>query len=454
MFVQSSRARNNEQQLGLALHFLWGSQVVGEYFLHPHHRPFRVGTGQGVDFAMGDVKFNDAAFELVQFDNLKTTLRFTSHMTGEFKGHRETHTLSLDEVTKRGLAITDGKALALTLEAGDVAKVDLGGIVVLAVPQSAPPLVSVPLSESLDYTLLNTLCLTFGLAAFMAMSAVAFDEDDSLDDEPHAPSVKMAHCLIKPSEPLRVARQFPSPQPTHQLSAGHSLIRPKRPKPSPSAPQPKAHAQALIETLFAPSGKGVSALLSDRTVDQQLKTAMSQLRGPPAQSHTGGLMPRGNGSGGVGTMEPRGIEGLQTRGRAGHNPSYGANSGLFSDKQRVDPFIASSNTIGEGALDKELIRKVIRANRGQIRFCYESQLNRFPNLSGKIAVKFIISATGAVKDASITQSTLGNEEIEKCVASRVRQWQFPKPQGGGVVTVTYPFLLTQSGQVTSDGVLP
>jgi TonB family protein len=98
-----------------------------------------------------------------------------------------------------------------------------------------------------------------------------------------------------------------------------------------------------------------------------------------------------------------------------------------------------------GSLDKELIRKVIHANRGQIRYCYESQLNRFPKLNGKVAVKFVISPTGSVSTSSVAQTTVGNAELEACVAGRVRTWQFPKPKGGGVVIVTYPFIFAQSG---------
>jgi hypothetical protein len=40
---------------------------------------------------------------------------------------------------------------------------------------------------------------------------------------------------------------------------------------------------------------------------------------------------------------------------------------------------------------------------------------------------------------------VGNAELESCVAGRVRTWQFPKPKGGGVVIVTYPFIFAQSG---------
>jgi len=50
---------------------------------------------------------------------------------------------------------------------------------------------------------------------------------------------------------------------------------------------------------------------------------------------------------------------------------------------------------------------------------------------------------GRVVPASVVQaSTLGDKPTEDCIASAVRTWQFPKPKGGGLVIVAYPFKLT------------
>jgi len=31
--------------------------------------------------------------------------------------------------------------------------------------------------------------------------------------------------------------------------------------------------------------------------------------------------------------------------------------------------------------------------------------------------------------------------VGNCIAQAVKRWQFPKPEGGGSVIVTYPFVL-------------
>ena len=76
---------------------------------------------------------------------------------------------------------------------------------------------------------------------------------------------------------------------------------------------------------------------------------------------------------------------------------------------------------------------------------YESQLNARPDLQGRVAIKFVISPTGSVMNAVVAQSDVGSDRVEKCIADTVRRIDFPAPEGGGLVIVTYPFLLSQTG---------
>ena len=39
---------------------------------------------------------------------------------------------------------------------------------------------------------------------------------------------------------------------------------------------------------------------------------------------------------------------------------------------------------------------------------------------------------------------MGDAAVEQCVAGLVGTWVFPKPVGGGVVIVSYPFVLKPS----------
>ena len=94
---------------------------------------------------------------------------------------------------------------------------------------------------------------------------------------------------------------------------------------------------------------------------------------------------------------------------------------------------------GEGQLDKDLIRRVVRAHLPEVRTCYNEGLARKPELAGKLTVDFTIGIDGHVSASKIKAgSTLGDATVEACIESTVMKWLFPKPDGGWVV-VSYPF---------------
>jgi hypothetical protein len=159
----------------------------------------------------------------------------------------------------------------------------------------------------------------------------------------------------------------------------------------------------------------------------------------------GGLGLRGTGRGGGGTGE--GTIGLGNVGTIGHGggggtgSGYGRGAGGFRGRDAKVPQIRSGNADVRGSLSKEVIRRVIQRHINEVRFCYEQELNTRPDLSGRVQVKFIVSPSGAVQAANVESSTLGAARAETCIAAAVRRWTFPAPDGGGIVIVSYPFVL-------------
>jgi len=158
----------------------------------------------------------------------------------------------------------------------------------------------------------------------------------------------------------------------------------------------------------------------------------------------GGLGSRGGGSGGGGTA--LGIGGLGTK---GDGRGTGGHGGIdLGGKGKATTRIVPGKTTVVGGLDKDVIAKIIRQHQNEIKYCYESELNKNPSLAGKVAVAFTIDPTGAVSEAAVTETTLNSSTAESCMLSRIRRWKFPEPKGGGVVAVTYPWLFSPAG---SDG---
>ncbi|MEM9073011.1 MAG: AgmX/PglI C-terminal domain-containing protein [Myxococcota bacterium] len=95
-----------------------------------------------------------------------------------------------------------------------------------------------------------------------------------------------------------------------------------------------------------------------------------------------------------------------------------------------------------GSLSREVIRRVIRRNITQARYCYEQALAQDPTLAGTVKLAFIINAEGQVQSAVVREDGLPDPSVGTCLARVVRRWRFPAPEGGGVVAVTYPFVFS------------
>lgn len=75
----------------------------------------------------------------------------------------------------------------------------------------------------------------------------------------------------------------------------------------------------------------------------------------------------------------------------------------------------------------------------EVRACYLSKcLAMNPDLTGMVRVSFTITASGAVGQVNVTETTLNHRETEVCLTEVIGCWRFPKPQGE-TVFVSYPF---------------
>ncbi|NOZ85026.1 MAG: TonB family protein [Deltaproteobacteria bacterium] len=159
----------------------------------------------------------------------------------------------------------------------------------------------------------------------------------------------------------------------------------------------------------------------------------------------GGLGERGTGPGGGGTGDLIGLGRLGTAGRGGDGNGYGYGMGQLGRKGERGVSVETGQAIIMGALDRSIIKRVIRSHRAQIKYCYDRELVRTKGLFGKIVVQFTIQPSGRVSQASVAQTTMHNRNVENCVVTRIKTWRFPKPKGGGIVIVKYPFIFKTAG---------
>ncbi len=118
----------------------------------------------------------------------------------------------------------------------------------------------------------------------------------------------------------------------------------------------------------------------------------------------------------------------------------GVGSGSGFNGKGFDMSLGGDEAEAIGGLDKALIAAVVQANIGQIKHCYERQLIVDPNIFGKIVAQWTINKDGLVNTTSVKKSTMNSKPVENCILGKIKNWNFPKPKGGGQVIVSYPFL--------------
>lgn len=143
------------------------------------------------------------------------------------------------------------------------------------------------------------------------------------------------------------------------------------------------------------------------------------------------------GGGGVGTGVGVGNGSGGGRGRGGPgSPGHG--------RGEVSVRVQTERPSVSGYLSPEQIMRVVRQNSAAVRYCYESELQRQPNLRGRIVVSWRINREGRVTTSRIGSSSMGNARVEGCLVRQVRNWRFDQPDGGEV-DVSFPFIFGATG---------
>lgn len=209
-----------------------------------------------------------------------------------------------------------------------------------------------------------------------------------------------------------------------------------------------AVAEAEPETDHASDAK-IAAEAGRIGADQTREDPSEGLRGDSlGEAYVGGgLGLAGTGEGGGGTGEGTiglGNSGLIGKGGGGGTGTgYGSGSGSgFGGSGEAVPRVRQAQAEVQGALDKDIIRRIVRAHINQVRYCYNEGLQKDPKLAGRLSVEFVIGPSGSVTSAKVESSELKDAKVADCVAKAIRTWKFPAPNGGGQVKVSYPFSLT------------
>ncbi len=143
----------------------------------------------------------------------------------------------------------------------------------------------------------------------------------------------------------------------------------------------------------------------------------------------------------VGNTGTVGLGGVGTKGKGGGQGGYGnaaVSSGVGGSLAGIP---LADDVVMEGGLSQAVIQATIAKYLSQVRACYEVGLRKKPGLAGTVATRFEIGPSGRLNYSKVARSTLSNSQVEDCIVRNMKQWQFPRPEGGVKVKVSYPFLL-------------
>ncbi len=465
---------------------LWGQDVLHVTHLRPG-QPFCVGeeerAGLGVDYLLPAERIGTTRLPVVVPDPTGTRVVIPREATGSLQrgGVRR----SLDELRAEGTAsVAVAGATEVTVPQGATLRYSLGGFTIQVTATRAGK----PLPRSLVRRLDTALATAFGLSftavasliATMAATvpSLALTTEDGLDKS----QLRLVQQLLAASaereqeareeavrsddepgsdggEGTRAKLEEGSMGKPASLKTGGRWgaagdARPEDVKLAKAAALAEARSFGMIGMLNASLGGDPNAPTvpwgGDVTVGADPVSALGNMWGDDIGESigSGGLGLTGIGEGGGGRGEGIGLgdvgtygHGTGCRGGAGCGQGIGHGHGhgrIGGAHKTASPRLRSDgSTSVSGRLPPEVIQRIVRQNFGRFRLCYEKGLAQNPNLTGRVAVRFVINGDGAVAHVANGGSDLPDGSTVSCVVSSFYSLSFPAPENG-VVTVVYP----------------
>ncbi|MBI5420501.1 MAG: TonB family protein [Deltaproteobacteria bacterium] len=232
----------------------------------------------------------------------------------------------------------------------------------------------------------------------------------------------------------RIVEPAPAPR-----AAVHPLLREAAPQPVQPPPPPtremireKVASRGVLKMLSAgkPGDSSVGAdPLSGIKIPQEIRVARGA---PSANSYP---VSRGNDEPGAARAKSPGI------GKQVTVASRTASRSLSSQVFRTDAGLEGeiSGGIDDESRSASAIAATVTGYRSGIKYAYNKELQKNPNLSGKITVAFVILPDGSVDSAEVRQSNVNWPPLEEAVLKKLRHWKFSKSKGASV-RVVFPFM--------------
>jgi len=470
---------------------LWGDQIL-DISNYSDECVLNIGESPRNDYIIPSVGIPDEFPLLSIQEDGSSQLAFTEKMHGTVRARDKMY--SIKELAAEKFVRKEGDHYVLTLKQDDFAKIAIGNVsFFILYVKPAPRILPPPIFEQdalLMRTTVGSILLFFAL--LIGLSFVPKPIPVTIEQIPE----RFAKVVIKKKPDISkiglIAKGEDAKQGGSVAGEGGPAIGPEGEAGRKDLPRKEEKAQTILpkskpkenttpspvtsktpnpSKAKAPEKKSIKSVgllksISNGAIQKEFNNLINAGEGPegPGGFDDFGKAIRGargksleetGGAGGMGLKgvdaggggKTVGIDGPSTKGlgRGYYGDGIGegiSGPGRFGMKGEHAISIVSENVQVLSGLSKDLINAVVQRHRAEIRACYDSALQRNPKLSGKVVMSFSIQPNGIVSTVGVKESTIGDNGLEGCIASRIKSWVFPKPEAPVVTEVAaYPFYL-------------
>jgi len=375
--------------------------------------------------------------------------------------------ISLAQLKQAGRIRRQGTAWLLLLDERSRGKISVGDLTILfqfVTPPPPQPRPRLPASvrgswtTGLDwaFTLIGGVSFLSHLVLVVYLRNVDWPRKPDIEEIPD----RFVQMVVKAKPPEPPKQQTKTDDKTPDKKVEKAVASNQKPKPQKeltpeqvAAAKEKAQKEAeerrarlaeqvrntgIIKLLGAKAdGSGsIADVLGKGDVDRDQEKAFQGVGGLTVATSDASLRGVKSGTGGSGKVADIGS-------LRGAGTIASGNTGSGATEKRVSGVVKSEAPAVDGELDPALVSKEVRARIGAVKACYERALKRNPNLSGKVKVRWTITAAGTVSGVDIADDSMGDSEVSSCIKQLVARWRFPAPSGGSV-EVEFPFVFTAS----------
>lgn len=448
-------------KLGLDLNLLWDQKVLGTGFF-ANNETVLVGVGKGAHFYLPDEVIGSETIELAKPDG-NDYLLFVGVPNADGDFLVEGKIIRLAEMKRRGMLVDDAW---VRITKTTRARVKFGAFTILVGMSYEPPR---PRSSSWKrFNMREHLFLVLSLIlhlAFLLMVYLVPEEQlraavDPYDRETKAIKKIQVAMLEKKVEEEKAREEEdarkklaeaakeaevsklsiqPDEKPTSKIVTEQNIER-DREVADTALTRVMGDQTELLNRVLDAAGPGLGGatmgirVIGSGGLDAELAMGLDAFGGT-AGSGGGGFQGTGAWGGGseFGPADLKGISGLGKEDASG-------SSGRVKFSKGANPVVYTGTYSVSGELDKETVRRYISTKMNQIRWCYQQEVQKNPDLAGQVKISWVILPTGNVTAVKVAETSLNSAPVEQCIAGRIKTWQFPSPKGGGTVRVIYPFI--------------